>query len=104
MARRGVANGTPGKSASPARSRGTAKGMRAHDHSRCIRDVMASIEGICACRAVAETCLPQDDLRSVASALDDEAAAIGFSISRIVLEAEGVCPNCQTRAEASKQA
>lgn len=42
------------------------------------------------CRAVAET-------RSPSSAVAGDAAAIGFQIETTVVEAEGLCPKCQTR-------
>ena len=41
------------------------------------------------CRAVAET-------RTPSSAMEGDAAKIGFQIETTVVEAEGLCPKCQT--------
>ncbi len=46
------------------------------------------------CRAVAETHLP----RSM-KGLGDEAAAAGFTVEQIVVEAEGICAQCRVASE-----
>lgn len=48
-----------------------------------------------ACHAVAETARQQPD-----AAIGQGAAAIGFQIERMVVEAEGLCPKCQTEPDA----
>lgn len=47
-----------------------------------------------ACRSVAETALPVSAHRPVA----ETAAALGFSIDHMSVEAEGLCPDCQGAA------
>ena len=42
------------------------------------------------CRRVAECAAP-----SAAAALSPQAAAMGFEIERVVVEAEGICPDCR---------
>jgi Fur family zinc uptake transcriptional regulator len=45
------------------------------------------------CRAVGEANASQVEIR-----LDAAAQAVGFVIERTVVEAEGLCPNCQDAA------
>jgi len=45
------------------------------------------------CNAVAEA-----HLYATAGRLGDAADAAGFKIERVVIEAEGICPNCQAQA------